>query len=154
MITTLPGTMPAWLQTHLLPLGFRVWGRGFKSVLPSWVLTNSVACREDFFQLFHSIICISMKSQNVAHPAFYSIPALPLAWCFVDKCMSASNRLLALLSRDLPPRNTKDWLYRAPLEDTEAEWLGAQWNYKHLYRFKWIQVLHWNFFGSTWSSAD
>lgn len=29
---------------------------------------------------FRSVICNSIKSQNVVHPAFYSIPALPLAW--------------------------------------------------------------------------
>lgn len=32
IITTLAGTMSAWWQTHLLPLDFRVRGRGFTSL--------------------------------------------------------------------------------------------------------------------------
>lgn len=76
--------MPKRLQTRLFPLlSFGVWRRRFKThepVVLSWAIDRSAESREDFFGLFYSVICNSIKSQNVMLPAFYSIPALPLAW--------------------------------------------------------------------------
>lgn len=51
------------------------WARGTKlshRPIRQWAGRISLA--------FFTVICNSGKSQNALHPAFYSIPALPLAW--------------------------------------------------------------------------
>lgn len=72
------------LQTCLLLLlSFGVWRRRQKLISLSYGAeppTYPAESRRDLFCLCYSVICNSVKSRNVVRPAFYSIPALPLAW--------------------------------------------------------------------------